>query len=172
MSIERLGASEPLQQVETPKSTRTNRLANKMMMKMPKGGNSAKVKEDFEKLLEQSPLDDRIPTAKSLAKKGYHEVTGQIYGLGRWFTDSNGNMINIVNFKNENGQEYASVNFTAKDGSYHGITYDPDGNPIEGTITKTPQNPGDPTERFEYEYDIEGNPFIKKHDLQYPYYSH
>ncbi len=82
-------------------------------------------------------------------------------------------MVNIVEFKNETtGEFYSSVNFTAKDGSYHEITYDPEGNPIKGSITKAPQNPGDPTEQFEYEYDIEGNPFIKKHDLQYPYYSH
>ena len=172
MTIDKIGASQPLTEIQTPQSTRTNKLSDKVMMKLSQNENPQKLKQKFYKLLKESPLDDRIPTAKNLAKIGYHEVTGQIYGLGRWFTDSDGNMVNIVEFKNENGEKFVSANYTAKDGSYHGIKYAPDGNAIEGTITQAPQNPGDPTERFEYEYDIQGEPFIKKHDLQYPYYSH
>ena len=150
MSIEKLNAASSLSEIQAPQNDRTGKLQKKLSNFVSlKGGENKNLKEHFENLLKESPLDDRIPTAKSLAKKGYHEVTGQIYGLGRWFTDSNGNMVNIVEFQNENGEKFSSVNFTAKDGSYHGIKFDPEGNPIDGTLTKAPQNPGDPTERFE-----------------------
>ena len=127
--------------------------------------------QKFNQLLKDSLLDDRVPTAKSLAKKGYTEVTGQIYGLGRWFTDKNGNMINIVEFKNEAGQKSISVNYNQKNGNYHNVTYDADGNPIKGTIINNPKVPGSPVETYEYEYDIEGNPFLtryKEENLSYP----
>ena len=127
--------------------------------------------QKFNQLLKESPLDDRVPTAKSLAKKGYTEDPG-CRTPGKTFTDKNDNVINIVGFNNDAGQKSVCVTYIQKNGSSQKVIYDADGNPVKGKIKNMPKAPGDPVEIFEYEFDIEGTPFLTKYNYENPSIHH
>ncbi len=123
--------------------------------------------EKFTNLIKQSPLDDRIPNKKSLARMGYSEVKG-IKAPGEWYSDKNGNMINILRDDDFNINGCTIVSYHGKDGLDHSVTFDPYGNPLKGSISRTEKYTDGPiqgatSDCYDYEYDINGNPMITNH---------
>lgn len=132
------------------------------------------IEKDLDKNLAKSPLDDRIPNKSTLKKLGFNvpfpggkigktELKSQDYLMdmngGRTYQNKNGDTIRICEFDGvlETGMEGAtSVEYKSKDGSMrHKLYYDPDGNPMKGTMTV--QNKDGSIETFEFEYDLDGN---------------
>lgn len=124
--------------------------------------------------LDKSKLDDRIPNKATLNKLGFNvpfpatkvgniELPEQEYLLdmngGKTYQNKNGDTIRIFQFDAElaTGMTGATgVEYKSKDGNMrHQMYYDPEGNPIKGSMTV--ENEDGSIENFTYEYDLDGN---------------
>ncbi|MBQ2610793.1 hypothetical protein IJF81_00205, partial [bacterium] len=136
--------------------------------------------ENFDNVIKNSPLDDRIPNKNSLKKLGYivegKEKVGSLevdnvkldMNGGKTYHDKNGNKIRICNFDGERalGMKGATaVTYENKDGNFtNTVYYDPDGNPVKGNAYV--KNDSGTVTKYEYEYDFNGNKILKnKHTL-------
>lgn len=148
-------------------------------------GKSDKVDPNFDRFFSKIPLDDRIPNKSSLAKSGFNvpfpgtkigdvEIPQQECLLdmngGKTYQNKNGDKIRISSFEGELalGMEGASsVEYKSKDGNLDNkVYYDPDGNPVKGSLSV--KNYDGSTTRYEYEYDIDGNKKITSMITEYP----
>lgn len=146
---------------------------------------SEKVDPNFERFLSKIPLDDRIPNKSSLAKLGFNvpfpgikigdkEIPEQEFLLdmngGKTYQNKNGDTIRICSFDGELalGTKGAnSVEYKSKDGNLaNKVYYDPDGNPVKGSLTV--KNYDGSTTSYQYEYDIDGNKKITSMITEYP----
>ena len=122
--------------------------------------------QKLEGMLKESPLDDRVPTKKSMSKMGFKEAYID-YTKGNVYKDEGGNSITVGNWKagQESGISGATkVTFKGKNGITHVVYYDTDGNPVKGSITKESTGVAGTTglEIYDYNYDIGGNPVFKQ----------
>ena len=108
-------------------------------------------------LLNNSPLDDRVPNKASLKKMGFEPSK---------FVDMNGANI-YVNDKGDRVRVETRgfgtfVDFTSKDGKVtHRLQYDSDGNPMKGTLIVEDANGS--IENINYEYELDGSKNIIEH---------
>lgn len=122
--------------------------------------------QKLEGMLKESPLDDRVPTKKSMSKMGFKE-TYIDYTKGNVYMDEDGNSITVGNWKagQESGINGATkVTYEGKNGITHVVYYDTEGNPVKGSITKKSAGVAGGTgfEIYDYNYDIDGNPVFKR----------
>lgn len=122
--------------------------------------------QKLEKMLAESPLDDRIPSQKSLSKMGYKEKYID-FTNGTVYKDNNGNTITVGTWKagEQSGISNATkVTYKGKDGTTHVIYYDSEGNPVKGSVTKKSAGAcgGTGIEIYDYNYDLDGNPVFKQ----------
>lgn len=127
--------------------------------------------------LNESKLDERVPNKAALNKLGFNvpfsakkignmEFPEQPFLLdmneGKTYQNKNGDTIRICEFDGalESGMKGAtSVEYKSKDGGMaHKVLYDPEGNPMKGSLTVT--NKDGSIEQFEYEYDLDGNKHV------------
>lgn len=128
---------------------------------------------NLENHMKQSPLDDRVPNDRSLAKLGFKKSDMVNRTYGQMYEDGKGNTIYIGSFgaDMESGVNGAlRVRYESKDGMIHEVYFDPDGNPIKGKLQQSPKLPGDPIETYKYDYDINGGIVVTEHRNEYPYY--
>lgn len=121
----------------------------------------------FEKALEQSKLDDRIPNRASLAKQGFEKESIIDMNGGNYYKNSNGDTIRVSKDGVLAGKRAPLVEYKSADGRInHSIVYDQDGNPFSGEM-KVKQNDGSVV-TYNYEYDIEGNKKLLSKNVEYP----
>lgn len=121
--------------------------------------------------LDKSKLDDRIPNKSTLNKLGFNVPFPGILGSkpqpylldmngGKTYQDKDGNTIRICQFEGElaAGMEGATSVEYKSDDMRHQVIYDPEGNPMKGSLTV--ENEDGSIEQFEYEYDLDGNKHV------------
>ncbi len=125
--------------------------------------NSDSNQAGFKTALLQSPLDDRIPNLTTLKKLGFGVPFNHPYltggkdspyildmNGGKTYQNKNGDTIRICDFEQ-------SVTYESKDKKIcHEIFFDPEGNPLKGTL-RTKNEDGSFT-NYKFDYDLDGNP--------------
>lgn len=170
MTIENVGNSQPLSRISNLKPYDGNSKNDGFQIQHFKGG----IEERLNKLLKQSPLDDRFKpddAKKCLARQGFGPDPNKPRGLGDWYTDGNGNRVNVVSYTNgTTGDTFYNVTYTSKNGMEQIIVFDKVGNPIRGELKNPPIFQGLPTETYKYEFDAMGKPQITSYNTDQPPY--
>lgn len=126
------------------------------------------IKQQFNNLLKNTPLNSEIPTVESLNKKYHTDFIEKTNESGKCFMDDDGRIITVVEYKDKTGRICTNVTYSQKGGLLcQTVHFDPKGNPLYGQLKKRPNNPGDPTETYQYGYDAKGNPYLEDHYAVY-----
>lgn len=159
MSIDKLGGIQNNPEIRNACRTNNKTADNETVFFTKTTKNiTASMRKVFNEDIKQSPLDDRVPNKSTLNKMEFNALFRDKNG-GITYQNKNGDTIRISNFEAEiaTGMEGATqVEFKSKDGkTSNTVLYDPDGNPLKGTLTVI--NKDGRQVKYEYEYDLNGN---------------